>query len=683
MLARRQTCNEMKQLTIALILVVLGSELAHARVVRVEIRERGPFAGGHEFGKVGAYEKIVGRLHCEVDPDHSAQARIADIKLAPRNARGRVEFWTDFFLLKPADPKRGNGRLLYDVNNRGNKLALWTFNEARGNNPTTLADAGNGFLMRNGWSVLWCGWSGEVPAGNDRLLAGLPVAQENGKPITGKIYVEICRDEPVESSPLYWTPWTVAIPYPPVSTDTKQARLTMRPKRSEPAVEIPADQWEFARVEDGKRIADTGHLWVKGGFRPGWLYELVYTARDPRVSGLGLAAVRDCVSFFRYENNSPLAGAIQHAYIFGISQSGRFVNHFIYEDFNADEGGRTVFDGGISHVSGSGRGLFNQRFGMATLCATQHENVLVPSESFPFNTVPQTDPVTRRTGDLLGRARARGRIPKIFFVQTSTEYWTRAASLLHTDVDGKRDVSLDPNVRLYLAAGAQHLGGTTTERRSYQNLCNPLNDRPYILRALLVALDDWASRGVPPPDSRYPRISNGTLVPVEEYAKMFPKIPGVQPPKVCYTPLRLDFGPRWETEGIADIVPPKIGKPYRTLVPAVDRDGNEVAGIRLPDVAVPLATYTGWNLRAAPFGAEGMLAPYYGSYLPFARTHEERLKTGDPRPAVLERYPSRTVYLHHVKESVQRLRSERFLLDEDAAALLKIAEERQLWDRQQ
>jgi len=647
----------------------------------MEVRERVPFAGGHEFGKVGAYEKIVGRLHCEVDPNDASSARIADIKLAPRNARGRVEFWTDFFLLKPVDSKRGNGRLLYDVNNRGNKLALWTFNEARGNNPTTLADAGNGFLMRHGWSVLWCGWSGEVDPGNDRVLAGLPVATDNGKPITGKVYVEICRDEPVESSPLYWTPWMLAIPYPPVSADTKQTRLTMRPTRSQPAVEIPADQWAFARVEDGKKIADTGHLWVKGGLRPGWLYELVYTARDPRVSGLGLAAVRDCTSFFRYENASPLAGAIQNAYIFGISQSGRFVNHFIYEDFNADERGRMVFDGGISHVSGSGRGLFNQRFGMATLCATQHENVLVPSESFPFNTVSQTDPVTRRTGDLLASARARGKMPKIFFTQSSTEYWTRGASLLHTDVDGKRDASLDPNVRLYLAAGSQHLGGTTTDRRSYQNLCNPLNDRPPILRALLVALDDWASRGVPPPDSRYPRISNGTLVTVDEFRGLFPKIPGVQLPTVCYTPFRLDFGPRWEKEGIAEIVPPKIGKPYRTLVPAVDRDGNEVAGIGLPDVAVPLATYTGWNLRAAPFGAEGMLAPYYGSYLPFARTHEDRVKTGDPRPSVLERYPSRMVYLHHVKEAVQRLRSERLLLEDDAAALLKLAEEQNLWSQ--
>lgn len=677
----------MNRFQAAVILLLCLHQPAFTEVVRVEVRERQSFAGGHEFGQAGAYEKIVGRLHCEVDPEEASQARIVDLKLAPRNARGRVGFWTDFFLLKPADPRRGNGRLLYDVNNRGNKLALWTFNEARGNNPTTLADAGNGFLMRHGWSVLWCGWSGEVAPGADRLVAGLPIAQESGKPITGKVYVEICRDDPVESSPLYWTPWAVAIPYPPVSLDPRKARLTKRPKRSEPAMEIAADEWAFARVEDGKQIADASHLWVRGGIQPGWLYELVYTARDPRVSGLGLAAVRDCVSFFRYEAadrhgySNPLAQAIQHAYVFGISQSGRFVNHFIHEDFNTDERRRSVFDGAISHVSGAGRGLFNQRFGMATLCATQHENVLVPSESFPFNTVPQADPVTRRTGDLLASPRARGQIPKIFFTQTSTEYWTRGASLLHTDVDGKRDVSLDPHVRLYLVAGAQHLGGGSTDRGSYQNPCNPLNDRPPVLRALLVALDEWVSRGVPPPESRYPRISDGTLVGVEEFRALFPAIPGVPLPTACYVPLRLDFGPRWDKDGVADIVPPKIGRPYRALVPAVDRDGNERAGIRLPEVAVPLATYTGWNLRATPHGAEGMLAPYNGSYLPFPRTREERLQANDPRPGVLERYPSRMVYLFHFAEAARRLRSQRLLLAEDMEALLKAAGEQQLWNR--
>ena len=666
-------------LCILVLLCAVTPRFLQAEVARVEIRERGPFAAGHVFGRSGPYERIVGRLHFEVSPDDPANAGITDIKLAPRNGRGRVEFWSDFFLLKPVDPARGNRRLLYDVNNRGNKLALWTFNEARGNNPATLADAGNGFLMRHGWSVLWCGWSGDFMPGDDRLLAGLPVARENGRAITGKIHVEICRDEPVASSPLYWTPWALSVAYPPVSLDTRQARLTIRPKRSEPAVEIPPDQWAFARVADAQRVADPGHLWVRGGLRPGWLYDLVYEGKDPRVSGLGLAAVRDCASFFRYEKAdlhgtaNPLAGAIDHALIFGISQSGRFVNHLICDGFNADERQRMVFDGALSHVSGAGRGLFNHRFGMATLCATHHEQLLTPSESFPFTTVPQIDPVTGRTGDILARPRARGHVPKVFFTQTATEYWTRGASLLHTDVEGKRDVELDPNVRLYVAAGAQHLGGGPTERGVYQNPRNPLNDRPFVLRALLVALDQWVSGEKLPPDGRYPRIADGTLVDLETFCKTFPRIPGVNLPKGYYMPFRLDFGPRWPTEGIADVVPPRTGPPYRTLVPAVDADGNEVAGIRLPDVAVPLATYAGWNLRAAVAGAEGMLAPYNGSYLAFARTRDERQNDGDPRPSVLERYPTREVYLARVTQAVLQLREQRLLLDDDAVTLLATA----------
>lgn len=670
-----------------LLLSAILPQRGKPEVVRVEIRQREPFAAGHVFGRTGPYEKIVGRLWLEVSPDDPANARIVDLKLAPRNGRGRVEFWSDFFLLAPVDPRRGNRRLLYDVNNRGNKLALWTFNEARGNNPTTLADAGNGFLMREGYSVLWCGWSGEVAPGGDRLLAGFPVAKENGRPITGKIYVEICRDEPVPSSPLYWTPWAVAVPYPPTSLDTRRAKLTVRPTRSEPAVEIPPERWAFARAENGKRIPDPAHLWVEGGLRPGCLYELVYEAQDPRVAGLGFAAVRDCTAFFRYEaadrhgTANPLAGAVDRAYIFGISQSGRFVNHYLYEGFNTDEHGRMVFDGAISHVSGAGRGLFNHRFGMATLCATQHENLLVPSESFPFTTVPQADPLTGQSGEILARARASGHVPKIFFTQTSTEYWTRAASLLHTDVEGKRDVALDPNVRLYLVAGAQHLGGGPTDPGICQHPRNPLNDRPPVLRALLVALDQWVSTGREPPASRYPRIADGTLVDLETFRKAFPQIPGVRTPAVCYSPFRLDFGPRWVTAGIADCVPPRLGPPYRTLVPAVDADGNERAGIRLPEVAVPLATYTGWNLRAAAYGAEGMLAPYNGSYLIFARTRAERQQRGDPRPSILERYPTREVYLARLTQAALQLHDDGFLLDEDVVAILKTAAKQPWWDR--
>jgi hypothetical protein len=649
-------------------------------VVRVEIRSRVPFAGGHAFKGGGAYEKIVGRLHLEVDPLLAPNQSITDLKLAARNRRGRVEFWSDFFVLKPVELRRGNGRLLFDVNNRGNKLAMWTFNEARGNDPTTLADAGNGFLMEQGYTLVSCGWNGDVMPGADRMLAGLPVAlAADGRSITGPIHVEICRDERVFSTPFYWTPWGYSASYLPANPDHRQARLTMRPRRDAPAVEIPHDRWAFGRWEHDRLVPDLTHLYVKEGLRPGWLYELVYVAKDPRVTGLGAATVRDCVSFFRYnsgdrpETPNPLAGGIERCYALGISQTGRFLNNFLYDDFNGDERGRMVFDGLLIHVPGSGRGQFNKRFGMTTLAATAHEAQLADSESFPFTTVAQTDPVTGLTGDTLARARRSGHLPKIFYTQSSTEYWTRGASLLHTDVLGRRDVVLDPQTRLYVVAGAQHLGGSTTERRSYQNQCNPLNDRPPVLRALLVALDRWASTGQQPPASRYPRIADGTLVDLESFRRMFPRIPQGNLPVNLYTPCRLDFGPRWQRDGIADCVPPRIGPAYRTLVPAVDGDGNERAGVRLPEVSVPRATYTGWNLRAAAFGAEGMLAPYHGSYLPFPLTSAERLRLGDPRPSIAERYPTRGAYVERFTAAAKKLQSEGFLLARDVEELVRQA----------
>ena len=675
-----------RSLSTAVIVCLVALDCAWAEVVRMEITQRAPFAEGHAFGSVGPYEKIVGRMYFAVRPDDPANAVITDIRRAPRNAQGQVEFWSDFFLLTPADPSRGNHRLLYDVNNRGNKLALWTFNDARGNDPTTLADAGNGFLMRHGYSVLWCGWNGDVVPGDNRLVMGLPIATENGQPITGKIHVEICRDEKVESQPLYWGPWGISAAYAPVSLDTSLAKLSMRATRAQSALAIPADRWAFARLEEGKPVVDPGSIWIKDGIQPGWLYDLVYEGKDPRVMGLGLAAVRDCASFFRYDaadrqkHRNPLAGAIERSYIFGISQSGRFVRHFLYDGFNTDLAQRIVFDGAFSHVPGSGRLTCNQRFGMMTLCAGHHENVLTPSEAFPFTTVPQEDPLTGQQGDLLARVRKSGHMPKIFITQTSTEYWTRGASLTHTDVEGKQDVPLDPSVRLYCVAGAQHLGAGPADRGNCQNPRNTLDDRGPVLRALLVALDRWASAGTPPPESRYPKLADGTLVDLEKFRQQFPRIPGVKLPKGYYTPLRLDFGPRYAREGIADVVPPRMGPAYRTLIPAVDKDGNEVAGIRLPEVAVPVATYTGWNLRAAAFGAEGMLAPYNGSYLAFARTADQRQRLADPRLSVRERYATRDEYLAKITQSAQELQRQGFLLEDDVTAIEKAAAARTLWD---
>ncbi len=348
----------------------------------------------------------------------------------------------------------------------------------------------------------------------------------------------------------------------------------------------------------------------------------------------------------------------------------------MYEGFNGDLEKRLVFDAVMPHVAGAGKGLFNYRFAQTTRHGSHHEDNLYPSDFFPFTSVPESDRTTGESGEMLARARASGHVPKIFFTQTSTEYWSRAASLLHTDVEGTRDVPLDPNVRIYVIAGTAHnsmTGGL------YQSLVNRTGKRP-VLRALLVALDRWVNTGKKLPESRYPSISDGTMVDLSTFRQAFPSVPGVATPGSFYAPLRLDPGPRWRSEGIADQVPPKVGTPYRTLVPMVDADGNEIAGVRLPDVSVAVATLTGWNLRSPEWGAGGMLTRWMGSYLEFPRTRAERKRTGDPRPSILERYPSREAYVAKYTEAALELQQEGFLLSEDVLALVRAAAKRDFWD---
>ena len=670
-------------------LVVVLALLAvpvQAEVVRVEITGRSSFAGGHHFGNTGPYERVKGWLTIAVDPRHRLHQRITDLGLAPTNKQGQVEFQTEFFLLKPLDRRRGNGRILYDVNNRGNKLAMGAFNGPGGNrnNPQTLADAGNGFLMRQGYSILWCGWNGDVRPGGDRIMIKLPVVKNrDGSSITSKIYAEICVTGKPQSQPLYWGN---SVAYPTVSLDNGTARLTRRPYRTSPPEEVPHDEWSFARFEKGRVVPSSGHLYLRGGFRSGWIYELVYSGKDPRVTGLGLVAVRDCISFFRFAESgpggtrNPLAGAIQKAYIFGISQSGRFIHHFLFEAMNTDEAGRMVIDGAMPHVGGGGKGQFNYRFAQTTRHGSQHQDNLFASDFFPFNSVPQVDPLTGQKGDSFAMLKRRGHLPKVFFSETAAEYWNRAASLLHTDTVGKSDAGIDPALRLYLFTGAQHGVSRSTARGIFLNPGNNLDHRP-LLRALLVAMDRWVTSGVEPPPTAVPVIADGTLVDLATWQTQFPELPGVARPQVMFRPLRLDPGPRWFTRGIADHVPPKIGPAYNTLVPAVDSDGIELAGIKLPTVAVPLGTYTGWNVRDAARGAGGMLGRFSGSWLSFATTKADRLKNGDPRASVRERYPTRADYLAKITAAVLSLCRRRLLLDEDAIRILEKAGRRDLWSR--
>ncbi len=640
--------------------VLLGSLLiptaVSAEVVKVEITGREVVSGLPELIQTGPYEVIKGIIYLEVDPEHPANQQIVDLKLAPRNGRGNVEFSTDFELHKPVDAEQGNRRLMYFVNNRGNKLGNWHFNH----------EAGKNWLYSRGYSYLWCGWNCDVIESDRLLNIHVPVITDNGRTVTGRIYSEVISfsDDVTYSQPLVWGG---SLAYPPETMDNSRATLTKRQYRGEEPVAIPDDGWAFARLEKGKVIPDPGYLYIKEGFTPGWLYDLVYTARDPKVTGLGLAAIRDVVSFFKYEKAdrdgfaNPLAGVIEHTYAWGHSQSGRLLNHFVYQNFNGDEKERIVFDGIMANSPGAGKGQFNSRFAQFTRHGSHHEDNLYPIDFFPLATVGQQDPVTGERKDAFHEARDSGFMPKMMFINSSTDYWTRAASLLHTDVEGKKDIEIGRDVRIYAIAGRAH-----TDSRI-----------GIVGRALLTALDEWVSLGTEPPASQIPTISDGTLVTLEEFKKSFPRIPNVIMPGSFYQPYRLDPGPRWEQAGIADNVPPQAGPKFVCLVPQVDQDGSEIAGIRLPEIEAPLATYTGWSMRNPSFS--NSLRRNAGTMWPLPRTAEERRQKGDPRESILERYPAKRDYLLEVSKCLLNLKTRRLLLDEDVRMLLMEAAQTTVW----
>jgi hypothetical protein len=680
-------------LLFSVILVMVFTAPLQSKVTRMEILIRQPFAEGMSFGTSGGYEVIKGRLFYEVNPDHPANTRVVDIKLAPRNKNGNVEFSGDFVMLKPVDLSKGNHRLLYDVNNRGNLIALIGMNDAPFNNlPVKAEHAGSGFLMREGYTMLWSAWNWDVTPGRGRLQMDVPAASDNGKPIIQKIAAEIVLSfdkKPRFSHPLAWGSSRC---YPPIDPGNKKdCRLTVRDEPRGKRTLIPPAQWAFGRWEDNTFIADPVSLYVKAGLQPGKIYELIYTVKAPRVVGLGLAGARDAISFFRFDiagqkgNANPLAvktkeGKVkpdpEYAYIFGVSQSGRFITHMIYEGFHVDERSRMVFDGARIHVAGGGKGGFNHRFAQTTHHPSDLEGNYMPADFFPFNFAPQIDPLTGKTGDVLALAKGMGKIPYIMITNNELEYWTRSASLIHTDVSGKKDAQVHAKVRIYLTAGAPHRNSPSRTRHYplYEHSINPINHYA-ISRALMRAMDQWVSRGAAPPPSRYPRINRGELITAAEHKNKFPAVPGMRHPGRNLMPPRVDYGPHFWTKGIFTVVPPEMGAPYRTMVPAPDKDGNTIAGIRLPELSAPLGTYQGWNPRQEKFGAPNYLGRFEGSFWPFALTEKERNANNDPRPSIEARYPSKDIYVQKVREAVKQLVKDRFMLEEDAEKYIRLAEQ--------
>jgi hypothetical protein len=672
---------------------ILAGGAARAELIALDIQHREPFAGGTVFGDTGPYEKIVGVARFAVDPAQAHNRAIVDLTLAPRNAEGKVEFESDVFILAPKDAARGNGALLYDVNNRGNKLALRFFNGAPGgNDPAKEADAGDGFLFRRGYTVVWCGWIGELLPGDHRLLLRAPVATDGGKPIRGVVRYELVTDTPAQTLPLSRREGHGS--YGPSRRGEAEGVLTWRLRETDERVPIPRGQWALERqpvvkVEHGvPGTLGQVRLRLAGGFRPGYIYELVCEAEGPIVQGLGYAAVRDLVSFLRHDAGAgnPLGAvagkpAIRRALGFGVSQSGRFLRNFVYLGFNGDEKDRKVFDGLMPHVAGGGLGFFNHRFAQPTRHNGQHEEHLYPGDAFPFTYGPATDPFGKRTDGILlhGAGEEDPRLlPRIMHTQSAAEYWHRSGSLVHTDPLGKKDAAIPDGVRIYTFGGTQHgPAGDPPGHGIADNLLNPADYRPY-LRALLDALDAWVRDGTAPPPSVYPRIDQGTLVDWHQANTGFPSLPGVRYPEVIQRPAALDFGPGF-AHGLISINPPRVRGHYVVLVPKSGPDGNDLGTLLPPEVAVPLATYTGWNLRRRDAGAEAMLVSLSGSMIPLPRTRAERQASGDPRESIEERYGSFTDYRRHFAATCDDLVKRRYLLKQDADRLL--ASRQKFWDR--
>ena len=633
----------------ALSSLLIFAGLCFPAVTHIFVTERTDYMDGAAFGAAGPYERFIATVQFEVDPKAPANRIITDIDKAPRNERGNVEWTADLVMLRPRTERLVNGTLLFEVSNRGGMGLLSMFQ----------SDGGN-LLLEQGYTLLWLGWQNDVPKG---LRMNAPAAAG----LRGLVRSDIVVDKKA----------TVAglgdrdhIPYAVV--DPSLARMTVRDNPVGARKTVDRAKWSF--TADGKSVL------YDAGFEPGRIYEVVYQSENPTLVGLGPAGIRDLISFMKYGGGPSQAFASMKNYLkrsigFGTSQSGRFLRTFLYYGFNADEQNRKVFDGVWAHVAGAGRGSFDHRFAQPSRDGHPMMNFFYPTDIFPFTDLPEKDAESGLTEGLLDKTRAAGVMPKIFYTNGSYEYWGRAAGLIHALPDGKTDAPLAPDTRIYYLAGTQHGPGAQPRRNNTQNIANPMDYR-WTMRALLEDMNGWLKDGAEPPASMYPRAGKDQLVTLG--ALHFPKIPGVALPKHVIGAFHADYGPEFKSQGIVTVDPPRLGKPFPVLLPQTNSDGNDVAGAHSPELDVPLGTYTGWNLRAPEIGAPEYLANMIGSFIPFAKSKADRLKTGDPRLSIEERYAGKEDYLAKIEGAGQALAAQRLILKLDISKIKEQAGKR--WD---
>ena len=625
-------------LAIAFALTACGA--ANAEVTRVEITKRA------DVGTSG-YEKIVGTIHFAVDPKLPRNRVVVDLDKAPTNAAGLVEFTSDLYILRPKSTP-GNGAALVDILNRGNKVVLNGFDRGGSPDPATEADLGDRFLMRFGYTIVWVGWEFDLADRPNAMRIHAPIATDHASPITGIVRATFTANAAAKETAV-----GELAAYPAIVANGADSQLTVRASLlGGGAQTIPRAQWRMS-----------GHtVTLDNGFVPGKTYEISYRSANPPVAGLGFVAVRDTTAWLKHGTDA--VANVRYAYGYGSSQSGRFLRGFLYEGFNTDEHERQVFDGVIAHIAGAARLDLNARWSKPTGLAVH------AATSFPFADARLRDPVSGADEGALDNPRAGARAPKVFYTNTPVEYWGtgRVAALVHTNPAGSADLALPENVRFYFMAGTQHSPSRFPPSAGNGQQPDNAVDYWWTMRALLLAMNRWVKEGAPPPPSRYPTLKDGTLVPAASVA--FPAIPGVASPR------SLTAGPRAANALIAGGA--GAGAPLPLLVPQVDADGNERAGIRLPDVAVPLATCTGWNFRSAAIGAPGELVPLLGASIPFPPTRAAREAAHDPRRAVEERYASRDDYLKEVEQTADALVKAGYLLVDDEPRILQRASD--TWD---
>ncbi|MYD72394.1 MAG: hypothetical protein F4W89_16870 [Acidobacteria bacterium] len=681
------------------LLAALAAPAADARVVRIELEQTRPYAGGREFGDAGPFERLDGTVHMEVDPDDPLNAVIVNLDRAPRNERGMVEFSAPFFIIKPVDMARGNQKVLYGINNRGNaiELGFQTFPPLP---PGADPESGDGLFFRLGYTLVDAGWAGDVTTTPTRLGANLPVAlQADGSPIVSRIRIEYPSDpgqRPDAGAVVYTLPLKGNdrfVSYETADTDTGHSALTVRDAIDGERRPVPADGWAFGKCSSGEAslAASTTDICLFDGFDPDKIYELVYPARNPWVMGLGYAVTRDVASFLRYQTvddagtpnpiaAGPEAVGIRRVYGLGISSTGMYLRDYLYLGFNEDEAHRRVFDAVRIHIPGTHRLFANVEFADPNIYSRQDRTSDFTSQSYPPLTYAvTTDPVTNIRDAILKRPATD---PLVFHVDTSNEFWQMKASLNVHDGHGN-PVPIPDNVRLYLLASHPHGGAAgvaamPTNRGACEYVTNSFRSSAPASRALIVALDAWADRGIEPPPSNYPDVRRGTLATVDEVARTFPAIPGVTFPTRVNGLNAPGFGPTFGSQGGRQtVLPPVRGGAYRVLVPTTDRDGHDVAGIRTVDIAAPVGTNTGWNLYAAgPRGRD--LCGLTGSFFPFARTRAEREASGDPRLSLEERYGDRAGFVAAVRRAADESVARRMLLPEDADVIVRMAEESEI-----